>query len=280
MKVTILGCGSAYGVPHVGNGWGNCDPNNPKNRRTTASILIEQHGTQLLVDMSPDYREQSSKHNVGKVDGVLFTHPHADHVAGIYNLPMMMTHFNDVNLPLIADEFTRENIERSYWFMFDDGVKIEYFGAGRPFWHEMKVCEPFQVGDMVVLAFPQIHGRMQSMGLRIGDFAYCTDVSAFPDKSFECLRGVKTWIVECNNEHDRGSKSHAYLQKVIGWANELNAERTILTHLEYTMDYDDITAKLPAGMELAYDGMVVEVGDNTLFQPKPMSKVHNPKFKP
>jgi phosphoribosyl 1,2-cyclic phosphate phosphodiesterase len=279
MKVTILGCGSAYGVPYVGNGWGDCDPQNPRNRRSTSSILIEQEGTKLLVDMGPEYREQSSRHGITDVDGVFFTHPHADHIAGIYNLPMMMTHYQDRDLPLLADSFTRANIERSYWFMFDPSVKIEYFGLGRPFWHDIKAYEPAQLGNMTLLPFPQVHGRMMSMGLRIGDFAYSTDVSEFPKKSFEALRGVETWIVECNNEYDRGSKSHAYLEKIYAWARELQPKRVILTHLEYTMDYDTISSKLPEGFELAYDGMELDIPDPSPTN-IPLSAVTVPQIKP
>jgi phosphoribosyl 1,2-cyclic phosphate phosphodiesterase len=271
MKVTILGCGSAYGVPHVGNGWGDCDPNNPRNRRTTSSIFIESGETKILVDMSPDYREQSCRHNITQMDAVVFTHAHADHVGGMYHLPMMMKHFQDANLPLVADRKTRRQIEQCYHFMFDPSIYIEYFGPGRPLWNEIAHYSPFQIGELEVMPFPQVHGGMGSIGLRIGDFAYCTDVSEFPDESFEQLKGVKTWIVECNNEFDRGSKSHAYLDKVYQWVEMLKPQRTILTHLEYTMDYDIISAKLPAGIELAYDGMELDI-DQPSVESTPYSK--------
>lgn len=278
MKVTVLGCGSAYGVPYAGNEWGDCDPKNPRNRRTTSSILIEQRNTKLLVDMSPDYRIQSERHNLKHFDALLFTHPHADHIAGLYQLPMVMKHFQDTNLPLIADRFTRREIEKCYWFMFEADAKIEYFGPGRPYWHELIPNSPITVGDIDVLPFPQVHGRMTSMGLRIGDFAYCTDVCEFPEESFEALRGVKIWIVECNNEFDRGSKSHAYLEKIYRWVDDLKPERTILTHLEYTMDYDTITAKLPKGIEMAYDGMELDIPDMPQPVQQPRKRLTGPKI--
>jgi len=278
MKITVLGCGSAYGVPYVGNEWGDCDPNNPRNRRTTASILIEKGDTKLLVDMGADYREQSSRHNIKNIDGVLFTHPHADHVQGLYNLPILMAHFQDANLPLITNKFTRTNIEKTFWFMFDPAIKIEYFGPGRPIWEEIQDYQPFQLGDVVALPFPQVHGRMQSLGVRIDDFAYCTDVCTFPDQSFDALRGVKTWIVECNNEFDRGSQSHAYLQKVFDWVEELKPDQTFLTHLEYTMDYDTISKKLPRGIALAYDGLELEVPDLKQSPYKPQTKIKPSKL--
>lgn len=256
MKVTVLGCGSAYGVPVVGGDWGDCNPENPKNRRTAPSILIEKGETKLLVDMGPDYREQAEKHKVRDVDGVFFTHPHADHVTGMFHLPMMMRYFQDKNLPLYMDRFTRKEIEKNWWFQFDPKINVEYSGPGRPYLVEIIEYWPFTVGDITALPMYQQHGKMHSMGLRIDDFAYSTDVCAMPERTFEKLEGVKTWIVECNCEFNT-DKSHSFLEQTLGWIDRIKPEKAYLTHLDLTMDYDRISAQLPENVELAYDGLEI-----------------------
>lgn len=256
MKVTVLGSGSAYGVPYAGGGWGACDPQNPKNRRTAPSILVEDAGARLLVDMGPDFREQSIRHDVRELDGVLFTHPHADHITGMFNLPVLMAWYQDRNLPMYATRATIKEIEKNWWYMFDPKINVEYSGPGRPYWSEVLPYSPLNIGGMAVMPFIQQHGRMESLGIRVGNFAYSTDVRSFPDKSFAMLEGLDCWIVECNNEFDKDG-SHSYLAQTLDWIARLKPRQAYLTHLDYTMDYTTISAKLPEGVELAYDGLEI-----------------------
>lgn len=258
MKVTVLGSGSAYGVPVVGGDWGTCDPDNPKNRRLSPSILIEDQGSKLLVDMSPDYRQQAEANNIRDVDGVFFTHPHADHVTGMFHLPMMMRYFQDKNLPLFMDRFTRKEIEKNWWFQFDPKINVEYSGPGRPYLVEViKYC-PFDVGNIKALPIYQYHGKMHSLGLRIGDFAYSTDLCGMPEESFEKLEGLDVWLVESNCEFNT-DKSHSYLEQTLGWIERLKPKRAYLCHLDHTMDFDRISAQLPDNVELAYDNLEIVV---------------------
>ncbi len=257
MKVTVLGSGSAYGVPYAGGGWGACDPNNPKNRRTSPSILIEENGTSLLVDMSPDFKEQSIKNNVNKLDAIFFTHPHADHIAGMFHLPIFMSNLDGKHIPMYADRFTRRDIEKVWWYMFDPKIALEYTGDARPYWHEMVPPQLLEIGNMKVQTFMQEHGRIHSLGVRVGDFAYSTDVSGFPEESEQHLYGLDTWMVDCNCLTGT-DKSHSHVEKSLKWAEKYKPKRTILCHLDYTIDFDAVSKDLPEGVELAYDGMQLE----------------------
>ncbi len=258
MKVTVLGSGSAYGVPYAGGGWGNCDPNNPKNRRLSPSILIEDKGSKMLVDMSPDFRQQAEMHKITLLDGVLFTHAHADHITGMFHLPIFMKHYQDRNLPMYTDRFARIGIEKLWWYMFDAKISPEYSGPGRPYWNEIIPHFGFKVGNIDVNTFIQNHGSIHSLGVRVGNFVYSTDVNSFPQESEKYLEGVDTWIVDCNCEFNK-DKSHSYLEQCLGWVEKFKPKKTYLSHLDYTIDYDKMSAKLPKNVELAYDNLVIEL---------------------
>ncbi len=252
-----MGCGSAYGVPLIGGNWGKCDPNNPKNRRLCPSILVENDDGKFIVDMGPDIRQQAEKYNIQLLDGLFLTHPHSDHIGGMGHLPALMYYYQGCNLPIYADRFTRKEVERNWWYMFDPKINVEYWGDGRPYFSEIIPYYPMKIGEIDVLPFIQDHNSMDSLGIRIGNFAYCTDIRSFPEKSYGLLRDLDVFVVDCNNEFDT-DKSHSYLEQSLRWAKELNAKTTYLTHLDHTMDYDTISAKLPENVHLAYDGLILE----------------------
>ena len=258
MKVTILGSGSAYGVPYAGGGWGACDPKNPLNRRLSPSILIEDKGTRLLVDMSPDFRQQAEKHSISLIDGVFFTHAHADHITGMFHLPILMSYYQNRNLPMYADRFTRTQIEKLWWYMFDPKIKVEYSGPGRPYWTEVIAPFPFQVGALNVIPFMQEHGSWHSLGVRVGNFVYSTDVSGFPAESEKFLENLDVWVVDCNCVAPTDN-SHSHLEKSLAWIKKYKPKKAYLTHLDYTVDYARISAQLPAGVELAYDNLEINL---------------------
>ncbi len=258
MKIKILGCGSAYGVPFAGGGWGACDPGNPRNRRLTPSILIEDGNSRLLVDMGPDFRQQAEAHEIRLLDGVILTHPHADHITGMFHLPVLMSWYQDRNLPLFATRATIRETEKNWWYMFDPKINVEYSGPGRPYWREVVPYEEIPIGAFMVTPFLQHHGKMDSLGIRIGNFAYSTDVRGFPERSLPYLKNLDVWVVECNNEFDQDG-SHSYLAQTLNWIEQHKPEKAYLTHLDYTMDFDAISAKLPANVELAYDGLEIVV---------------------
>ncbi len=257
MKVTVLGCGSAYGVPLIGGDWGGCDPSNPKNRRTTPSILVEQGDTKFMVDCGPDFRVQAERHAIKVLDGILYTHPHADHIVGNFHLPMLMRYYDNKNLPLFADRATKKEIEKVWWFQNDPKIDVEYYGNGRPYWVEIIPNFPFMVGSLSVLPLLQYHGKMNSIGYRIGNFAYSTDLNDMPDQSWDQLKDLDVWIVESDSESP--TKMHSHLEQTLEWIARLKPRKAYITHLDYTMDYDRISAKLPENVFLAYDGLEINL---------------------
>jgi len=257
MKVTILGSGSAYGVPFFGGNWGNCNPQNPKNRRSTASILIEDNNTRILVDMGYDLLRQSEAYAIRELDAVIFTHSHADHIIGNFHIPIMMSYCQSGDLPLYADAVTRAGIEKMWWFQHDPKIAVHYYGHGRPVWREFKPFEPFLVGGIPITPIPQSHGGMISYGFRIGNFCYCTDLCDLSEASKALLRDLDVWVVECDTL-DETQNSHSHLSKTLGWIADLKPKQAWLTHLDHTIDYDSVSARLPAGVALAYYGLVLD----------------------
>lgn len=258
MKITIIGSGSAYGVAVIGGDWGSCDPSNPKNRRTGPSIMVETENTKLLVDLSADLRAQTERHNIREIDAVLFTHGHADHIMGNFHLPMMMRYFTDKNLPLYALDDTRQEIEKVFWYQHQQGIKVNYSGAGRPEWQSITPYQSFMVGDIDVLPMAQQHGSITSLGFRFGNVAYSTDFNEFPDETYTHLENLDCWIVECNNLFKRKQEvevKHQYLENVLKFIERVQPKKTYLTHMDTTMDYDTVTKMLPENVFLAYDGL-------------------------
>lgn len=256
MKVTILGSGSCYGVPTVGGDWGECDPNNPKNERTVASILIESETTKLLVDMGPDFREQSRKHNVRDLDAILFTHGHADHVLGNFHLPRLMQYYKGKNIPLYADHDTQKEVERVFWYQMNSEGQVQSSYGGDTHWKTIEPYAEFTIGDITVQSFLQEHGNIQSHGFRVGNFAYSTDFNDFPPESLEKLQGLDCWLLECNRKDaSMGAGKHMYIEKALQFIDNVKPQTAYLTHLNATMDYDKISAALPSHVHLAYDGL-------------------------
>lgn len=254
MRVTILGCGGAGGVPMLSAGWGACDPNEPRNRRTRPSILVEEAGTRILVDTSPDLREQLLRCGVNSLDAVIYTHFHADHVHGIDDL-------REINramqrpIPCYADALTLESLHKSFGYVFlgvPQGQPIF-----RPWLQPHRVDGPFTLGPVTVKPFEQDHGWASSLGLRFGDFAYSTDVVRLDDAAFEALAGVKVWVVDCLMAQPHST--HAHVDLVLEWVERLRPERTILTHMGPGLDYATLRDSLPANVEPGFDGMVIDV---------------------
>ncbi len=257
MKITILGSGAAGGVPMISLGWGACDPANPRNRRRRQSILVEQEGCALLVDTSPDLREQLLDAKLRRLDGVLFTHAHADHLHGIDDL-REVNRAMGAPIPVWASADTLAVIRERFGYVFTG------FPEGRPRtvyrpWLEPNAIEgPFQVGPIPVTPFLQDHGYGQvTLGFRFGRAAYSTDLVGLPEDSLARLDGLDLWVVDCLMEQEH--ETHANLTKVLGWVARLRPKRTVLVHMSPRLDYATLAAKLPEGIVPGYDGMVLEV---------------------
>jgi len=262
MRVTLLGTGGSSGVPLIGGpdgagDWGVCDPQEPRNRRTRPSIVIEnQKDQRLLVDTSPDLRMQLLACRVRGADAILYTHAHADHVTGLDDV-RILNRIAGRPLPAYASESTLAELKTRFGYAFRPWTPPHFY---RPVL-EGHAISPGSVVDLLglnVRVFQQNHGKVESLGLRMGRFGYSTDVVALDDTDFAALAGVDTWVVDCFLRYD-SHWTHANLDAVLTWARRVGARRTVLTHMGTDMDWAWMSANLPQGIEAGYDGMVVDV---------------------
>ena len=263
-RATILGCGASAGVPRIGNDWGACDPSEPKNRRTRCSLLLERFDggdrpTRILVDSGPDMRAQLLSANVDFIDAVIFTHSHADHVHGIDDLRIFWQKTNKL-VDVYADDTTAAHIERAFGYCFRTSPGGLYPSMLKR--HRMSVGTPLTVkgagGPLTVTPFRQIHGDTDSIGLRVGEFAYSCDVSDLPQDSQSYLTHLDVWIVDALRY--RPHPTHFSVAEVCAWISRLKPRRAILTHLHCDLDYATLKRELPPSIEPAYDGMTISFG--------------------
>ena len=256
MKVTILGCGSSGGVPTVGGGWGDCDPAEPRNRRMRASILVEQDGTSLLVDTSPDCRAQLLAAEVTRLDAVLFTHAHADHTHGIDELRWINVAMK-ADLPAHMDPVTLDRIRTRFGYAFEP-LRPEAGGYYyKPTLTPMTIDGPFRIGKIDVIPFEQDHGRSTTLGFRFGKIAYSTDLVDLNQTARDTLAGVDTWIVDAFRRDPH--PTHTHLAQTLTWIEDIKPRRAVITHMGSALDYRTLCDEVPDGVEPAYDGLVVEV---------------------
>lgn len=249
MKVCILGSGTSSGVPRIGNDWGACDPANPRNRRTRASIMIESATTRILVDTAPDLREQVLAAGVSTFDAVIWTHDHADHTHGIDDLRQI---YHAVRQPVrgLARAALRTKLEERFRYVFND---ID----GYPKIVSMEdLPDAITIGDIRVQVADQPHGQTTSAGLRFtgdgGAIGYATDLSAMTPAMAELYSGLDIWIVDTLRR--KPHPSHPDLATVLGWIERLRPRHAVLAHMDQTMDYATLRAELPPGVEPGYDG--------------------------
>ena len=259
MKVTILGCGTSGGVPRIGNVWGACDPNNPKNRRRRVSILVEQGENNLLIDTSSDIREQCLDANITSLDAVLYTHDHADHTHGIDDLRGLYQNMNHKRprsqrsrIPVYGNDVTLNILKRRFGYIFTPQQGYPAICDA----HEIDE-NAFVAANMKIQPIPLTHGNITSFGYRIGSMAYTTDLNAIPEDSKQHLQGLDLWIVDALRPEPH--PTHPHLDLTLSWIEEFKPKHAILTHMAWQMDYETLRKSLPAGVEPGYDGMVITV---------------------
>ena len=265
LKFTILGCGSSGGVPRPALGWGACDPNNPKNRRRRTSLLVERPGpggtTRILVDTSPDLREQLLDAEVDRLDGVLYTHEHADHTHGIDDLRALFIK-QRAPIDVYLDEHTARMMHIRFAYCFKAPPGSEYPPIVRE--HRLTAGAPVTVtgqgGPISALPVLQEHGDIDSLGFRFGNVAYSADIGDLPDGSVSSFVGLDVWIVDALR--DRPHPSHFSLADALSWIARLKPRRDILTNLHADLDYEVLRQKLPPHIEPAYDGISFAVEES------------------
>lgn len=257
MKITILGSGSAYGVPMIFNTWGKADSENPKNRRTRASILLETSGKSILIDAGPDFREQINKNNVKNIDSVFVTHGHYDHIAGIPELPRA-TKLLGHGIDVYAAADTMNELKSCYSYLFKEVTAAEPDSQSLQ-WHLLPDEGKFAASGVEFTTFQLPHHHMMSSAFRCKNFAYVTDWQQMPETAKVHLHNLDLLIIECNNGTEPAENGHSDLFKVREVLAAIKPRQTILTHLSVRVDYDTLSKELPENCMLAYDGMEIEI---------------------
>jgi phosphoribosyl 1,2-cyclic phosphate phosphodiesterase len=261
LRLTILGCGSSSGVPRIAEGWGACDPANPKNRRRRCSVLLERSGaggtTAVLVDTSPDLREQLIEAGVKRLDGVLMSHPHADHTHGIDDLrPLCLAMRRHIDIHM--NETTSRRVTVAFAYIFETPEGSSYPPIARE--HRLtagRVCRIEGAGGAIeAMPFDLDHGDISALGFRFGGLAYTPDVKAIPEASVAFLKDLDVWIIDALRY--RAHPSHFSLDEALSWIEAMRPRRAILTNLHTDLDYETLRAALPAHVTPAYDSMRVE----------------------
>ncbi|MFM8533953.1 MAG: MBL fold metallo-hydrolase [Acidimicrobiia bacterium] len=253
-RVTVLGSGTSHGVPMIGCSCGTCRSDDPRDRRTRPSIYIDvADGPKVLIDTSTDLRQQALAHGVMRVDAILFTHSHADHVMGLDDSRRFSQMQKGV-IPCYADATTVASLQKQFFYVFDPATDK---GGGLP-QIELNVVEaPFSVAGLRVEPLPLMHGRRQIFGFRFGDFAYMTDTNHVPDATWPLLDGVKTIILDALRH--RPHPTHFTVAEALGVVERLKPQQTYFTHICHDLPHAATNRSLPAGVELAYDGLTFEI---------------------
>ena len=259
-KLTILGCGSSGGVPRVGNDWGLCDPANPKNRRRRCSVMVTKEIaggiTRILIDTSPDMRDQMLTQRVDDLDAVLYTHEHADHTHGIDELRAFFL-LRRHKVQVWADEPTGHMLTSRFSYCFYTAPGSDY----PPILHlnRLVALQPITIdgagGGITALPFRVHHGNIEALGFRIANAAYTPDLNGIPDESLEALQDLELWVVDALRRTRHSS--HLSLPETLEWIRRLKPKRAIITNMHVDLDYETLCRELPEGVEPAYDGLEV-----------------------
>jgi phosphoribosyl 1,2-cyclic phosphate phosphodiesterase len=268
LRVTLLGTGTSHGVPMIGCECAVCRSSDPRDCRTRPSILVEvlDEGGEstpsstfpacvrsVLVDTSTDLRQQALAHRVTRVDAILFTHSHADHIMGLDEV----RRFNVMQrspIPCFADAGTLADLRRTFTYIFDPAPAA---GGGVPEVTLFRIGGPFTLGAVEVVPVPLLHGSRPILGFRFGTFAYLTDCSVIPDGSWPLLSGVRTLVIDALRE--RPHPTHFSVAEALAISERLDPERTFFTHICHDLPHAATCARLPARIDLAYDGLILDV---------------------
>ena len=264
LRFTILGCGSSGGVPRPALGWGDCNPNDPRNRRRRTSLLVERRNgsgiTRVLVDTSPDLREQLLDAEVDWLDGVFYTHSHADHTHGIDDLRALFIKGRR-RIDVYLDEATAGIMHARFGYCFRSPPGSDYPPIVTD--HRLETGATATIngagGSITALPFLQEHGDAPSLGFRFGTFTYSCDLSALPDASIAAVAGTEVWVLDALRY--RPHPSHLSVADALAWIERIKPRRAILTNLHSDLDFEELRGKLPAHVEPAYDGLTIEVPD-------------------
>ena len=257
---TILGCGSSGGVPRLGGNWGDCDPTEPKNRRQRCSMLVERitgNGkTTVLIDTSPDLRNQLLKADVGALDAVVYTHDHADHVHGIDDLRMIVFNMRK-RLPIWADATTQVTLRQRFGYTFEQVPGTLY----KPILEMNNMTGPVSItgagGTIVLTPFLVDHGPIQANGFRIENLVYLPDISDMNDAAWDMVKGLDMWVVDALRREPH--PTHSHLAKTLKWIEHAVPKNAVLTNMHNDLDYATLCAETPDHITAAFDGLQIRL---------------------
>ncbi|MCK8480694.1 MBL fold metallo-hydrolase [Psychroserpens algicola] len=253
MKVTFLGTGTSQGIPVIGSDHPVCLSKNPKDKRLRVSVLVEWDDYSYVIDCGPDFRQQMLKANCHKIDGIVFTHEHADHTAGLDDIRPF--YFRQGDIPFYAHRRVLGELEKRFNYIFT--TKDKYPGVPSVIQNEIK-NEPFLLGNLQVLPINGYHHKLQVFGFRFKDFAYLTDMKTVADEEIEKLKGVKVLVVNALREKEH--LSHFNLDEALAFIERVQPERAYLTHISHYLGFHDtVQQSLPENVYLAYDNLQLEL---------------------
>ncbi|MGB0935764.1 MAG: MBL fold metallo-hydrolase [Alphaproteobacteria bacterium] len=260
MHLTLLGSGPSGGVPLITGHWGACDPTNPKNHRRRCSLLIQHNGQNIIIDTSPDIRQQLLDASISNINAVLYTHDHADHTHGIDELRPMYFAGGRTPIPIYGDNATITSLTDRFSYLFapKDGSERP---ASYPVILQPNVIstDPVEICGIRFQPFVQDHGYSTTLGYRFGNVAYSTDVLTLDDKAFEVLDGIDYWFVDCL-KITPGSHTHSHLERTLSWIERVQPKQAVLIHMNHEMDYDQVMKTTPDNVIPGYDGLELQVG--------------------
>ena len=252
MRVTFLGTGTSTGVPVIGCRCRVCSSGDPRNQRLRPSILMEWEGRKILVDSSSDFRQQALRHGIDRLDAVLYTHCHADHVMGLDDLRIYNFRQRS-ELPVYGNPETLEEIRRTFWYAFSDTQE----GGGKPRLDLRPVDGAFDLLGRRVEPVPLWHGRMPVLGYRIDDFAYCTDCNRIPEASVRVLESLEVLVIDALRHTPH--PTHFCLSETLAALALLRPRRAYLIHMGHELDHEETERTLPPSIRLAHDGLILEI---------------------
>lgn len=253
-RVTVLGSGTSHGVPMIGCSCAVCHSTDPRDRRTRPSIYIDvERGPKLLVDTSTDLRMQALTHGITRVDAILFTHSHADHVMGLDD-SRRFSQMQKSAIPCYADAATIASLHKTFYYAFDPATEK---GGGLPQIALNEITGPFTIDGVTIQPIPLMHGSRPILGFRVGDFAYMTDTNHVPEEAFPLLKGVRTVIIDALRH--RPHSTHFTVAEALAVLDRLHPEQSYLTHMCHDLPHAATNASLPRGVELAYDGLAFDI---------------------
>lgn len=251
MEIVFLGSGTSHGIPTIACACPVCTSENPKNNRTRASVWIRTGGRSLLIDTSTDFRIQAIREKITKLDVILFTHAHADHLHGLDDIRPLCW---DKRIPVYGNSPTLSEIRRRFSYIFEDTQR----GGGKPKIDLMELGETAEdIGGVRVQPIPIKHGSLDILGFRIGDFAYLTDCSEIPSESYDLLHDLDTLVIGALR--DRPHETHFSVSQALAEVEKLRPARTYFTHLCHNLEHEELKSRLPSGVEPAFDGLILKL---------------------